>query len=156
MTPQMTMTPHHPHPSHSPHHIDPSSHHPHLHLRATIFFRAALTPATKGLFNAAMFARMKRGAIFINVGRGESVVQDDLIAALNSGQLGGAGLDVMSPEPLPKGNPLWHAKNIIITPHISSYSELRDERQWIVLRENLRRYVAGEKMLSVVDLARGY
>jgi phosphoglycerate dehydrogenase-like enzyme len=115
-----------------------------------------LTPETKGVFNKALFDRMKKGTIFINVGRGESVVQDDLIAALDSGQLGGAGLDVTSPEPLPKGHPLWKAKNVIITSHTSSYSEQRNDRVWQVTREQLRRYVAGEKMLSVVDAQRGY
>ncbi len=115
-----------------------------------------LTPETKGVFNKALFNGMKRGSLFINVGRGESVVQEDLIAALNSGQLGGAGLDVTTPEPLPKGHPLWKAKNVIITSHTSSYSEQRSDRVWTVTREQLRRYVAGEKMLSVVDAQRGY
>lgn len=115
-----------------------------------------LTPETKGVFNKALFDKMKPGSLFINVGRGESVVQDDLIAALNSGQIGGAGLDVTTPEPLPKGHPLWKAKNVIITSHTSSYSEQRADRVWAVTREQLRRYVAGEKMLSVVDAQRGY
>ena len=115
-----------------------------------------LTPETKGVFNKALFDGMKRGSLFINVGRGESVVQDDLIAALNSGQLGGAGLDVTTPEPLPKGHPLWKAKNLVVTSHTSSYSEQRTDRVWAVTREQLRRYVAGEKMLSVVDAQRGY
>jgi phosphoglycerate dehydrogenase-like enzyme len=115
-----------------------------------------LTPETTGLFNAALFSRMKPTAIFINVGRGESVVQDDLIAALTNKTIGAAALDVMSPEPLPKGHPLWRAPNLIVTPHISGWSDRRQERIWLVMRENLRRYAAGEKLLSLVDPAKGY
>ncbi len=117
---------------------------------------APLTPETMRLFDAAMFARMKTGAYFINVGRGESVETDDLVAALTSGKLAGAGLDVVTPDPLPKGHPLWTAPNVVITPHTAATSELKDERAWIVMRENIRRYVAGEKMYSVVDVKRGY
>ena len=115
-----------------------------------------LTAETTGLFNAAMFARMKPKAIFINIARGESVVTADLIAALQSGKLGGAGLDVVDPDPLPKASPLWTLPNVVITPHIGSFSELRQERAWIMMREDMRRFVAGEKMLSVVDVKRGY
>ena len=99
---------------------------------------------------------MKSTAYFINVGRGESVVTNDLIAALTSGKIAGAGLDVTDPEPLPKGHPLWDIANVIITPHAAGTSELKNERGWIVTRENMRRYVAGEKMYSVVDVKRGY
>src|SRR5690606_34816158 len=115
-----------------------------------------LTDATRGQFNAAVFATMKRGAYFINVGRGQTVVTDDLVAALRSGQLAGAGLDVVDPEPLPSGHPLWTISNVIITPHSSSDSDVDEVSRWLVVRENLRRYVAGERMLSVVDPARGY
>lgn len=115
-----------------------------------------LTKETTGLFNAAMFARMKKGAYFINVGRGESVLTEDLAAALTSGQLAGAGLDVVIPDPLPASNPIWKAGNIIITPHIGNFSEQRLERSWMVMRENMRRFVAGDKLLSVVDVKRGY
>ncbi len=80
----------------------------------------------------------------------------DLVAALKEGRIAGAGLDVVDPEPLPPDHPLWHAPNIIITPHISSFSDIPNEARWIVLNENLRRYAAGEKMLSVVDLKREY
>ena len=115
-----------------------------------------LTPETMGLFNAAMFERMKPGAYFINVGRGKSVVTDDLLAALKSGRIAGAGLDVVDPEPLPKDHPLWHARNLVITPHVAGDSELKLDRAWLVMRENLRRYVAGDKLFSVVDVKRGY
>ena len=115
-----------------------------------------LTPQTLHMFDAAMFARMKPTAYFINVGRGESVVTSDMMAALTSGKIAGAGLDVTDPEPLPKGHPLWDIPNVIITPHAAGTSELKDERGWILMRENMRRYVAGEKMYSVVDVKRGY
>jgi phosphoglycerate dehydrogenase-like enzyme len=117
---------------------------------------APLTPATTGLFDAKFFAAAKPGAFFVNVGRGKSVVQPDLIAALRSGRLAGAGLDVTDPEPLPADSPLWQMQNVILTPHISAGSELGDELRFAIGIENLRRYVAGEKMLSVVDVARGY
>jgi phosphoglycerate dehydrogenase-like enzyme len=99
---------------------------------------------------------MRPGAYFINVGRGKSVVTDDLIDALNAGDLGGAALDVQDPEPLPPGHPLWRARNIIITPHISAGSDAQMQRFWLVVRENLRRYTHGERMLNVVDIERGY
>jgi phosphoglycerate dehydrogenase-like enzyme len=117
---------------------------------------APLTPQTQGIFDAALFAKMKPTAYFINVARGGSVVTADLVDALNSKKIAGAGLDVTDPEPLPADHPLWKAPNIIITPHVASDSDLGVEAQLQVVRENLRRYSAGEKMLSVVDVARGY
>jgi phosphoglycerate dehydrogenase-like enzyme len=115
-----------------------------------------LTPETHGLFDAKFFAAMKPQAYFLNVGRGQSVVQEALVAALRSGRLAGAGLDVTEPEPLPAGDPLWTLPNVILTPHVSSRSDLGESVRLAILRENVRRYVAGERMLSVVDLKRGY
>lgn len=115
-----------------------------------------LTPETTGLFNAQFFAVLKPSAYFINIARGGSVVTADLVAALNAGKLAGAGLDVTEPEPLPADHPLWKSPRVLITPHISSSSDLPGEARWTVARENMRRYAAGEPMLSVVDLARGY
>jgi phosphoglycerate dehydrogenase-like enzyme len=115
-----------------------------------------LTPATTGLFDAKFFAALKPGAFFVNVGRGRSVVQADLVEALRSGRLGGAGLDVTDPEPLPADSPLWGMRNVILTPHVSARSDVDDGLRIAIAAENLRRYVAGEKMLSVVDLAKGY
>jgi phosphoglycerate dehydrogenase-like enzyme len=117
---------------------------------------APLTPQTTGIFNREFFATLKPGAYFISVGRGRSTVTADLIAALNSGKLAGAGLDVVDPEPLPSDSPLWRLPNLIITPHVSADTPLAEEQRTAVLRENLRRYVAGEPMLSVVDVERGY
>jgi phosphoglycerate dehydrogenase-like enzyme len=115
-----------------------------------------LTAATTGLFDAGFFAAAKPGAYFINVGRGGSVGETDLVAALRSGRLAGAGLDVTEPEPLPASSPLWKMQNVIITPHVSSDSDIGIEARIVVIAENLRRYVAGERMLSVVDIDKGY
>jgi len=115
-----------------------------------------LVPATTRLFDARMFARMKKTAYFISVGRGGSVVTDDLVAALNAGTIGGAGLDVTDPEPLPKDHPLWKAKNIIITPHMSALSDLGQSARMMILKEQVRRFAAGDKLLAVVDFKKGY
>src|SRR5215472_11984698 len=117
---------------------------------------APLTPQTTGVFNGEFFATLKPGAYFISVGRGRSTNTADLIAALSSGRLAGAGLDVVDPEPLPADSPLWHLPNVIITPHVSAQTSVSREQRNLVLVENLRRYATGEPMLSVVDIERGY
>lgn len=115
-----------------------------------------LTPQTKGMYDAKFFAVLKPSAYFVNVARGASVVTADLVSALEEHRLAGAGLDVVDPEPLPADSPLWHAPRVIITPHISSRSDFPSEARWTLAVENLRRYANGEKMLSVVDLTKGY
>jgi phosphoglycerate dehydrogenase-like enzyme len=115
-----------------------------------------LTPETKGLMNKTFFDAAKRGALFVNVGRGGTVVTGDLFDALSDGRLGGAGLDVIDPEPLPADHPLWRARNVIITPHVSASLEGNDGPRWVIARENLRRFVNGDKLLSEVDLQKGY
>jgi len=117
---------------------------------------APLTPQTTGIFNREFFETMKRSAFFLSVGRGRSTVSADLLSALSSGRIAGAGLDVVDPEPLPPDNPLWRAPNLIITPHVSADTPASQANYALLLRENLRRYVAGEAMLSVVDIDRGY
>jgi phosphoglycerate dehydrogenase-like enzyme len=117
---------------------------------------APLTPQTTGIFDAAFFAKMKPSAYFINIARGRSVVTSALIDALNSKKIAGAGLDVTDPEPLPRDHPLWKAANVIITPHVANDSDLGYDAQIKVVQENLRRYLAGERMLSVVDVQKGY
>jgi phosphoglycerate dehydrogenase-like enzyme len=117
---------------------------------------APLTPQTTGIFNREFFATLKPGAYFVSVGRGRSTVTADLIAALSSGRIAGAALDVVDPEPLPSDSPLWHLPNVIITPHVSADTAVSAEQRNLVLVENLRRYTAGEQMLSVVDIERGY
>jgi phosphoglycerate dehydrogenase-like enzyme len=130
-----------------------------------VVMSAPLTPETRGLFNAAMFARMKKGAIFVSAARGQEVVQPDLVAALKSGQVGAAALRVHTPEPLPDHDPLYNAPNILIIPRSGAPKNVpageldtdnENENAWLVYRENMRRYAAGEKMLDVVDFKRGY
>ena len=115
-----------------------------------------LTPETTGIYNKEFFAAMKRSAYFISIGRGKSTVTADLTAALIQGTIAGAGLDVVDPEPLPADSPLWHAPHLILTPHISANTAVADQTRNAVLIENLRRYIAGEPMLSVVDITKGY
>ena len=114
------------------------------------------TPTTQGMFDAQFFALLKPTAYFVNISRGGTMVVADLTQALVDGRLAGAGLDVADPEPLPPDNPLWHAPHVIITPHISSRSDLPGEGRWIVASENVRRYARGDRMLNVVDQTRGY
>jgi len=115
-----------------------------------------LTAQTRGIYDKTFFDAARRGALFINVGRGASVVTDELVAALEDGRIGGAGLDVTDPEPLPADHPLWHARNVLITPHVSASVELGEEPRWLITRENLRRFAAGGRLLSEVDVQRGY
>ena len=117
---------------------------------------APLTPQTSGIFNQEFFATMKPTAYFLNVGRGKSAVTADLVAALESHRIAGAGLDVVDPDPLPPESALWHAPNLILTPHVSADTSVTAEERLLLLRENLRRYAAGEPLLAVVDVGRGY
>ncbi len=115
-----------------------------------------LTPKTLGLFDKEFFDAARPGSYFISLGRGKSTVTPALVDALKSGKLAGAGLDVTDPEPLPPDHELWGLDNVIITPHVSARSDLQDERRWTIVRENLRRYVAGEPLLNLVDMEKGY
>jgi len=115
-----------------------------------------MTPDTEDLFDTDLFAVMKPTAFFINVGRGGTVDTDALVAALVNGRIAGAGLDVTDPEPLPENHPLWNAPNLIITPHFAAWSDDDSNLRWLLYRENLRRFAAGEELLSVVDPKRGY
>lgn len=114
------------------------------------------TPATRGMYDAKFFAAVKPTALFLNVARGSSVVTAELVKALNERRLAGAGLDVVDPEPLPPDHALWKAPRVLISPHISSRSDLPGNDRWALLTENLKRYAAGGRMLQVVDVARGY
>ncbi|TAH39414.1 MAG: D-2-hydroxyacid dehydrogenase [Planctomycetota bacterium] len=115
-----------------------------------------LTAETEHMFDAAALAAMKPGSYLINVARGRIVDTDALLAALQSGRLAGACLDVTDPEPLPADHPLWRLPNVVITPHVAAAGELTDERAWTLFRENLRRFDAGEPLLNVVDKRAGY
>jgi phosphoglycerate dehydrogenase-like enzyme/glyoxylase-like metal-dependent hydrolase (beta-lactamase superfamily II) len=115
-----------------------------------------LTSETRGLIGAEQLKAMKKTAYLINVARGGVVKTDDLVAALQQKQIGGAGLDVTDPEPLPPTHVLKRLPNCIITPRIGGQSPEVKERQWRLWRENVRRFVAGEPLLCVVDKAKGY
>lgn len=115
-----------------------------------------LTPETKGLMGALQFSAMKKSAWFINVARGPIMDQDALQAALEKKQIAGAGLDVTEPEPLPSDHPFWAMKNVVISPHVGAQSPECLDRQWRLYRENVRRFVAGEALLGVVDKSKGY
>jgi len=115
------------------------------------------TEETNRLFDAARFARMKDGAIFVNIGRGSSVDTDALVEALRSGRLGGAGLDVFDPEPLPEDHPLWGMDNVIMTPHIGGLTEQYKQRLADIFVDNLRAYLAtGSPGRNVVDYRVSY
>ena len=104
------------------------------------------------MWNAARFQRMKRSAYFINIGRGKTANLDDLAAALENGELAGAGLDVFETEPLPAEHPLWRMENVLITPHIA-VADAADlpERRYELIVENARRLLDGRGFLNVVD-----
>ncbi len=121
-----------------------------------VVIAAALTPETEGLFDAAAFQRMKRGAWLVNVARGKIVRERDLIAALREGRLGAAALDVFETEPLPRESELYTLENVILTPHVSGNSTEFWPRAMALFRENLRRDLAGIPLLNRVDLTRGY
>jgi phosphoglycerate dehydrogenase-like enzyme len=109
------------------------------------------TPETFKLIRRPQLRQMKRTAYLINVGRGVVVDLADLTAALQTGDIAGAGLDVFEQEPLPPEHPLWKMPNVIITPHAAAASPRVAERHQEVLLENLRRFVAGEPLRNVVD-----
>lgn len=111
------------------------------------------TPETRGLANAEFFAAMKPGSFFANGGRGNLVVADDLVAALESGHLAGAAVDVTDPEPLPATSPLWDAPNMLITPHVSGWFHLAATLNNVVdiAAENLRHLQAGETLRCWIE-----
>lgn len=114
------------------------------------------TPATEGIMNRARFSRMKPTAFFINIGRGKTTQLADLIEALASGQIAGAGLDVFEEEPLPADHPLWDAPNVLLTPHTAGFGPHLDERRESIIVDNARRFVRGENLINVVDKAAWY
>ena len=113
-----------------------------------------LTPTTEGILDAHAFARMPRGAYVINVARGQHIVEPDLIAAVRSGHLSGAALDVQRREPLPADDPLWSVPGITITPHIAAQPSTETVADQFVA--SIRALERGEPMLNEVDRARGY
>ncbi len=118
-----------------------------------------LTPDTRGIFDAALFSRLRQGGalarpVFINAGRGGSQVEADVVAALESGVLGGASLDVFEKEPLPTDSPLWRMENVIVTPHAASASDVR--ALFRNAQAQIERHEKGEPLQNVVDRRAGY
>lgn len=115
-----------------------------------------LTARTRHLFDENMLREMKPTAYLINVGRGEVINEGDLVKALRQGWIAGAGLDVFEKEPLPEGSPLWGMQNVILTPHVSGFSEQYNARAVDLFVANLRRYLAGEPLINLVNREEGY
>lgn len=114
------------------------------------------TPETRGMMDGAALARMRRGAVLVNVARGKLVDEDALVGALRAGRLRGAGLDVFRSEPLPEGHPLWTAPNVLLTPHVSAVTRRFWERELELILHNLASLAAGRPLRNVVDRVAGY
>ncbi len=115
-----------------------------------------LTNETRGYFGSARFAKMKSGCIFINIGRGLTVVEADLIETLKLGRLSAVALDVFEVEPLPETSELWTFSNVIVSPHIGGWTPNYYEKAHPIVEENLRRYARGEILRNLVDKVAGY
>ena len=115
-----------------------------------------LTEETAGVIDAKVFAAMKETAVFVNVGRGATVVTDDLVEALRTGQISGAGLDVMDPEPLPDGHPLYALPNATLTPHQAASSPVAKMHMGAVFNANAEAFAQGRRMPTQVDVDAGY
>lgn len=116
----------------------------------------ALTPETEGLIGREELSLMEAHAWIVNVARGRHIVTDDLVEALRNGTIGGAGLEVTDPEPLPDGHPLWSLENCIITPHTGTTPEMSRPLLGARVEANVRRFAANEDLLGPVDLQAGY
>jgi phosphoglycerate dehydrogenase-like enzyme len=121
-----------------------------------VVIAAPHTPETVKLFRRPLFRQMKPSAYFINIGRGAIVDLGDLVAALEAGELAGAGLDVYETEPLPADHPLWKMPNVILTPHVAGASPRIAERHLQVLLDNVGRFARGEPLANVVDKQRWF
>lgn len=115
-----------------------------------------VTPETRGLLNASALSSCKQGAMIYNIGRGAVIDTDALAAGLQSGHLGGAGLDVTEPEPLPADSPLWDLENVLITAHTSGATPRYWERQEALVAENLVRYLDDQPLRNLVDFENAY
>ena len=114
------------------------------------------TKETHHLIDENNIGSLKKGACLINIARGSIIKETVLIEALKKGNIRGAALDVFEEEPLPESSPLWEMDNVIITPHNSWVSEMRNERRYNIIYGNLKRFIAGEELKSIVDIDKGY
>jgi phosphoglycerate dehydrogenase-like enzyme len=103
------------------------------------------------LVSRERIGRLRRGAIFVNVGRGDVVDEQALVDALRDGRIAGAALDVFAEEPLPPDSPLWEMENVIVSPHTAAQSLRENERIVELFGENVRRYLAGEELRTPID-----
>ncbi len=115
-----------------------------------------LTRETRGLIGASELRSMKQSAYLVNIGRGGTVREGDLVRALQEGWIAGAGLDVFEEEPLPADSPLWGMDNVIVTSHYSGATPRYHERAFAIFVDNLKRYMAGQPLKNVVDKSLGY
>ncbi|MFQ5857734.1 MAG: D-2-hydroxyacid dehydrogenase [Anaerolineae bacterium] len=115
-----------------------------------------LTDETRHIIDADALRAMKPSAYLINIARGPVIDEQALVRALQEGWIAGAGLDVFEKEPLPADSPLWEMDNVILSPHVSGFTPLYDTRATDLFAENLRRYLAGERLLNLFDPNRGY
>ena len=113
-----------------------------------------LTDETRGILGARLFEHLPQGAGLVHVGRGPQLDQQALLAALDTGKLSGAVLDVTDPEPLPQGHPLWSHPKVMLTPHIASVTQPHTAARSVI--ENIRRHRAGQELIGLVDRTRGY
>jgi phosphoglycerate dehydrogenase-like enzyme len=109
------------------------------------------TPATEGFFDRARFRRMKPSAFFINIGRGMTTKLDDLVTALETGEIAGAALDVYEQEPLPRDHRLWTLPNVLLTPHTAGRGLYLNDRRFQIIADNCRAFAAGRALRNVVD-----
>ena len=114
------------------------------------------TPETRGMFAAPLFGLMKPTAHLINIGRGPTVVLDDLVEALRCGEIAGAGLDVYETEPLPPDHPLWTTPGVLMTPHVAADGPYVEERRAELFMDNCVRFDEGRDLRNVVDKARWF
>jgi phosphoglycerate dehydrogenase-like enzyme len=114
------------------------------------------TPETEGFMNRARFQEMKKTAFFINIGRGMTTRLDDLAAAIEAGEIAGAGLDVFEQEPLPADHKLWSLPGVLITPHTAGHGPYLDERRYEIILDNCRRFLAGQPLRNLVEKARWF
>jgi len=117
---------------------------------------APMTPTSRDMIKAEQIRHLKRGSFILQMSRGAIVNEAALVDALEEGHLAGAGLDVTGTEPLPVGDPLWTAPNLVVTPHASAVSQLTTELVWSILEENVGRFVRGEPLTNLVDKKRGW
>jgi len=121
-----------------------------------VVLAAPLTAETRHIINADALAAMRPDSYLINVSRGPLIDDDALIAALRSGRIAGAALDVFAEEPLPAGSPYWALPNVLITPHTAAVTEKLWVRHFALISENLKRFLADQPLRGLVDKSRGY